>query len=198
MARILTVMQERGLLLQQDKTLPNVVALVAGETLTTSWWNHKRSDAIFRCLSELEDHPDVLFTKLVGGKVTLVHRELWSAVLAVGIAQEGWQFQGLSAGANELWAEITRQGKVLGSGPHAKELETRLLVHSEQVHTAGGRHQTQLETWQAWAERVGCRTDLSAQAAKARLETVARELGCVGGELPWEPRKGRRKKPAEA
>ena len=87
-ALLMRLLSEQGLLLQQDKVLPNVVALVTGETLSGSWWQHPQARAIFQSLGELADHPDVLLTKLVSGKVTLVHRRLWPAVLAVAIARE--------------------------------------------------------------------------------------------------------------
>jgi hypothetical protein len=194
MTLVLKALEKHGILLNQDKTLPSVVTLIAGEALTTSWWSHPQGDVIFRCLSELADHPDVLFTKLVAGKVTLVHRRLWPELLAVALAREPWQFQGLVREARELWEEVTRLGSMLASGKHAGELEKRLLVHGDQVHTEAGRHQTQLEAWPKWAERVVFRTDLAAQEGKARLEAVLLSLGGAGGELPWEQKKMKPKK----
>ena len=62
---VLRLLREHGLLLQQDKTLPNVVGLVAGEMLSRSWWDHPRAHIIFRCLgsSVLRLHrPVAVFT----------------------------------------------------------------------------------------------------------------------------------------
>ena len=78
---MLARLREHGLLLQQDKRLPDIASAVAGEPIRGSWWAHPRSHAIFDCLSELEQHPDTLITKLVAGKVTFIHRRLWPAVL---------------------------------------------------------------------------------------------------------------------
>ncbi len=91
---VLAVLTANGLLLTQDKALPNVVGILTGESLRTSWWGHPKAHLIFAVLSELTDHPDVLFTKLLYRKDTLVHRSLGPAVLAVGSARDQWQVQG--------------------------------------------------------------------------------------------------------
>jgi hypothetical protein len=62
--RVLASLAEHGLLLKQDKRLPNVVTILIGEALPTSWWSHAKAPLIFRVLSELGDHPDVLLTGL--------------------------------------------------------------------------------------------------------------------------------------
>ena len=82
-AALLTRLREHGLLLQQDKRLPDVATAVAGEPIRGSWWAHPRAHAIFACLSELEQHPDTLATKLIAGKVTFIHRRLWPALVRV-------------------------------------------------------------------------------------------------------------------
>src|SRR5689334_12913302 len=61
--RVLKSLAEAGLLLLQDKTIPCVVFLVAGERMAGSWWSHPSAGAIFRCLRDLQDHADVLETK---------------------------------------------------------------------------------------------------------------------------------------
>lgn len=93
---VLAALAANGLLLTQDKSLPNVVGILTDESPRTSWWSHPRARLIFSILSELAEHPDVLFTKLLYRKDTLVHRSLWPAVLAVGGARDRWQVQRLS------------------------------------------------------------------------------------------------------
>jgi hypothetical protein len=46
-----------------------------------SWWGHPASAAIFEALNELAASPDVVRLRLVQGKVTLVHRRLWPALV---------------------------------------------------------------------------------------------------------------------
>ena len=178
-------LREHGLLLQQDKRLPDVASAVAGEPIRGSWWAHPHAHAIFACLGELEQHPDTLVTKLVAGKVTFIHRRLWPAVLAVGVARESWQFAGLTAGVRELYDAVERQGLLLAAGRAAKELERRLLVHGAQVHTDAGHHELRLERWELWAERVGAAGALTAQESRLQLESAVLAIGGAAALLPW-------------
>ncbi|HEV8661471.1 MAG TPA: hypothetical protein VGS96_22965 [Thermoanaerobaculia bacterium] len=71
-----------GLLLLQDKKLPSVATIFAGEPMSRSWWSHPRSHEMFRCLRSIEH--EVLTTRLINGKVTYVHKRLWPALAATG------------------------------------------------------------------------------------------------------------------
>ena len=183
---VLSSLNRHGLLLKQDKRLPNVVTLVTGETLETSWWSHPKGNLIFRVLDELSDHPDVLFTKLLAGKDTLVHRSLWPEFLAVASSGESWQRRELSAGALRLLGKIRRARRpVLSSGPTVKELTSRLLVNSVQVHTESGQHQTALESWTRWSRRIGVASRGSAIEARSALEAACAAIGAPLRALPW-------------
>ena len=75
---------EHGMLLQSARgPIPNVAELVAGEPISGSWWGHPQGHAIFDALQSLDDSPDVVRMRLVNGKVTLVHRRLWPALVRV-------------------------------------------------------------------------------------------------------------------
>jgi hypothetical protein len=184
--RVLAALGDKGLLLTQDKALPNVVSILTGESLRTSWWSHPKAQLIFSVLSELADHPDVLFTKLLYRKDTLVHRSLWPAVLTVGNARDQWQVQGLSVDAKRLLKRLDKGGKpVRGVGAPVKELEGRLLVTTQEIHTESGRHEMALETWQAWSRRVSCTPMDSDAHARKVLEDAAVRLGAPLTSLPW-------------
>jgi hypothetical protein len=183
--RVLTSLADRELLLKQDKELPSVVGLVTGEALRTSWWSHPKGRLIFAVLSKLADHPDVLFTKLLLGKDTLVHRSLWPAVLAVGRAREGWQLSGLSREARRLLARVDGGEPVRAFGEPVREIEERLLATTREVHTASGRHAIALESWSAWSRRMHCRAAASVPRAKKVLEDAAAALGASREALPW-------------
>ena len=76
------VLFEKGMLLESARgAMPNVAELVAGEPIRGSWWSHPSSHAIFEVLNVLADSPDVVRTRLVNGKVTLIHRRLWPALV---------------------------------------------------------------------------------------------------------------------
>jgi hypothetical protein len=183
---ILRALGDRGLLLTQDKSLPNVVTLLTGQSLRNSWWSHPKARLIFAVLSDLAQHPDVLFTKLLCGKVTLLHRRLWSPFLAVASAHEPWQVRGLSPKARRLLRTLEAKGFVQASGAAAKELEGRLLAHAEEVHTESGQHEIRLEAWHVWSQRVGEKPVRSASQARRTLETAVRGLGAPLTALPWK------------
>jgi hypothetical protein len=188
-SRVLAALGDNGLLLKQDKTFPNVVGILTGESLRTSWWSHPKARLIFSVLSELADHPDVLFTKLLYRKDTLVHRSLWPAVLAVGSARNQWQVQGLSVDAKHLLERLGRGGgPVRGVGAPVKELERRLLVTTQEIHTESGRHEMALESWLEWSRRVGCTAIQSVPRARKALEDAAVRLGAPLTSLPWSTR----------
>jgi xanthosine utilization system XapX-like protein len=186
---VLAALAANGLLLTQDKALPNVVGILTGESLRTSWWSHPKAHRIFSVLSELADHPDVLFTKLLYRKDTLIHRSLWPALLAVGSARDKWQLQGLSVDAKRLLERLRKGGgPIRGVGAPIKELERRLLVTTQEIHTESGRHEMVLESWLAWSRRVDCTAIQSVPRARKALEGAAVRLGAPLTSLPWPTR----------
>ena len=203
--RVFSKISSLGFLLESDPKLPSVCTLITGAPLRGSWWSHPLAQTIFQVNQKLEDHSDVLLTKLVSGKVTFVHRDLWSEVLAIGTAQEAWQMEGLSASAQALLKTVEEMGALRtdkiglpGSktttknkpGDTARELERKLLIHAEQIHTVGGAHAKLLETWEHWAERVGFNsaTILVEQAKRElakRLLKLNRQFE-ASAKLPWQ------------
>jgi hypothetical protein len=183
--RLLRALEKGGLLMLQDPALPSIAALVAGEAITGSWWSHPRSHEIFREVGAIAAHRDVLVCKLLDGKVTFVHRRLWPAVLAVALAREAWQTNGLTSAARELWDQLERDGKVVASGSTVKEIENRLLARGEHVHTKMGKHKIRLECWSDWSRRVGCEAEPDASAARSILEESVLKLEGKIGLLPW-------------
>lgn len=195
--RVLAALAENHLLLKQDKVVPNVVGILTGESLRTSWWSHPRAHLIYAVLLELADHPDVLFAKLLYRKDTLIHRPLWPAVLEVGRSREPWQAQGLSDGAKRLLERLDRgEGPIRAGGAPVKELEVRLLATAREIHTESGRHEMAVESWQAWSARVGCVPAGSVVPSRKVLEDAAARLGAPLKALPWSARGSVNGKPA--
>ncbi len=198
--RVFTVLRGSGFLLEADPKLPSVCGIIAGEPMRGSWWSHPMAPVIFQINEKLEDHPDVLITKLVSGKVTFVHRKFWSEILAIGTAREDWQMKGLSPSALKLLTLLDESGtlrtdetsvKALSSklGDVIRELERRLLINGEQFHTASGTHAKLLETWRHWRERKKFEgIEVNAAEAKQDLSELLRALNSKHsgiGKLPW-------------
>lgn len=183
-------LSENGLLMLQDQRLPSVVTVVTGEILRSSWWSHTKGKIIFDVLTELAADPDVLFTKLVQRKVTLVHRQLWGAFLTVVSAREAWQTHGLSAAAQRLVVSATESdGPVVSSGLVVKELEAKLLAHTQQVHTETGRHEVVVTPWTVWARHAKVKPVHSLAVAKKQLEDAAARIGAGHTVLPWQSKR---------
>jgi hypothetical protein len=76
--------REQGIVLQSAKgPVPNLADWVAGEPIRGSWWGHPAGHEIFAVLGQVLAGADVVATRLIDGKVTLVHRRLWPAVVRV-------------------------------------------------------------------------------------------------------------------
>jgi hypothetical protein len=144
----------------------------------------------FRLAMQVRDHPDVLTIKLVSGKVTFVHRPMWPAVLAIGTAREPWQMRGLSKDAVALLRTVDKENELLASGDVVRELEARLLVRAQSVHTEQGFHRKQVQAWRAWADSVQLgAVALTPAEGKAEIESVVARLNAqfgAQGTLPWQ------------
>jgi hypothetical protein len=196
-------LEEFGFLLVVDPRLPSVTTVVTGEPVKGSWWGHPQSHAIFAVVERLEGYGQALQTKLVSGKVTFVHRPLWSAIAGVASSREPWQVEGLSPDEERLLRTVEDAGWVRTDESArfplldlktvrraAKRLERNLLVVSREIHTETGAHARVLETWEAWAQRIGFQEPWKASAEGRReLEAILRRANRrfgAEGRLPWQ------------
>ena len=198
--RALKELSDVGLLHVSGDEIPNVRELITGQRSKGSWWADPAAQKIFTVTQELEEHEDVTITKLISKKVTFVHRKLWTRLFTVASARDDWQLEGLSRPAQLLLKEIDKDGtfftnnmkksSLAKTGDAARELELRLLIHSDQFHTQSGAHAKRLETWESWATRVNLKTSLIAsEDARSFLEKRLKKInksfsGC--GRLPWQ------------
>jgi hypothetical protein len=193
---VLAALQEDGLLLLSDPKRKNAVTVLTGELPKGSWWSHPDANQIYDTLQVVDQDADVVLAKLIAGKVTLVHRRLWPALLAVVTSREPWQIEDLSPGASQYLAALDVADAAASGGEApvlppvsrtvSKEIEARLLARSENVHGAAGKHETRLEPWRVWAARTGCPAPLPIDKAKAALEAATARLGPPTGTLPWQ------------
>ncbi len=64
-------------------SLPCLVEEIAGERIRGSWWSHPKAHNIHRLTENVRNSNLVHVCRLAGGKVTLVHRRLWPALVRV-------------------------------------------------------------------------------------------------------------------
>src|SRR6266478_4961789 len=70
-----------GVVLESGRgAVPSLAEAIAGAPIRGSWWAHPKANTIFLCSRAVRQSADVLVCRLVGGKVTYVHRRLWSAL----------------------------------------------------------------------------------------------------------------------
>jgi len=186
-----------GLLLVQDAALPSVTTIVAGEAVRGSWWSHEQAHSIFAVLEELE--ADATVARLVARKQTLVHRDRWPDLAAVGAERAAWQLDGLPADARAVVAQVDGAGGALRTdaldltGDRARtavvrDVELRLLLAAEEVHTDAGRHVKILRPWSVWSSDAGIgAAPPDPGAARVAFETVVRRWAPehLAKLLPW-------------
>jgi hypothetical protein len=74
--------REHGVVLESGRgPVPSLAEAVAQGPLKGSWWSHPKSKEIFALTRSVRDNDDVLVCRVVGGKVTFVHRRLWPALV---------------------------------------------------------------------------------------------------------------------
>ena len=83
----LAFVREHGVVLVSAKGKgPNLVEAIAGEPIKGSWWGHRAGKRIFSVLKAVTESEEVLVCRLIDGKVTLVHRRLWPALVRLAEA----------------------------------------------------------------------------------------------------------------
>jgi hypothetical protein len=80
----LRFVEEHGVVLASAKgPVPRLSEVIAGEPIRGSWWGHVKGHEIYTALGFVSESPDVLVCRLIGGKITFVHRRLWPALIRV-------------------------------------------------------------------------------------------------------------------
>jgi hypothetical protein len=78
----LAFVERHGIVLQAARgPVPNLAEAIAGGPIRGSWWGHPKGKEIFRAANAICESPNVLVCKLIGGKITYVHRRLWPAFI---------------------------------------------------------------------------------------------------------------------
>jgi hypothetical protein len=78
----LAFVDEHGVVLESGRgPVPSLAEAIAGEAIRGTWWKHPKGRAIFGATRAVRDSHDVLVCRLLGGKITYVHRRLWPALV---------------------------------------------------------------------------------------------------------------------
>ena len=95
-----------------------------------SWWGHPAAEQIWSLTRRLRGSDDILVCRLIGGKVTYVHRRLWPALVRLA--------SGLSADRiAAVSEEHTAQGHhVVTETPLPAWVPATLLQHADSISEA--------------------------------------------------------------
>ena len=171
-------------------SVPSLVVAITGAPVRGSWWAHPKGKLIFRVATALEASGRALGAKLVDGKVTLLARALWPALIRV-TTDRGWRaprVTALAPDARALLDQIERAGELHGEDAALRgkaftaarrALEDALLVHAASEHTARGHHAAVLSSWTRW-----CPPDVARAARSMALDDAHAALAAaLGGPL---------------
>ena len=87
LAELLRFVRAKGVVLESARgPVPNLVEAIVGAPVKGSWWGHAKGKEIFNLLNALRDTREVLVCRLVGNKVTYVHRDAWPALVRLSSA----------------------------------------------------------------------------------------------------------------
>jgi hypothetical protein len=76
--------RDHGVVLASAKgPVPRLTEAIVGERIKGTWWAHPKSHQIFAVLQSVSSSEDILVCRVVGAKITLVHRRLWPALVRV-------------------------------------------------------------------------------------------------------------------
>jgi hypothetical protein len=64
---------------------------VAGRPIRGSWWGHPKGREIFALTRAVRHSKDICVCRIVGGKITYVHRRLWPALVRIAPQLPGRQ-----------------------------------------------------------------------------------------------------------
>src|SRR5215467_11117714 len=74
--------RDRGIVtLTPEIGVSSLVAKIGGAKIPARWWSASNANRIYKAYMGLVEDADILATKLVKGKVTLIHRRLWPELI---------------------------------------------------------------------------------------------------------------------
>lgn len=197
--------EDYGLLLETDLKFPSIVGFVTGEKIKGTWWGHKKGHEIFSISRKIRDKDDILVVKLISGKVTYIHKRLWTDLISILIAKENWQVDKLSTDGNRALKLVERSGTIRADHLEAEtrnqfkkkdfykainEIEKVLLIYCNEVHTEKGSHSRLLKTWNQFLKEKGLKLTGQSDilAAKIHIDKIVAELNAKydsKATLPW-------------
>jgi hypothetical protein len=78
----LSFVKINGIVLESGRgPVPSFAQAIVGKPIRGNWWAHPKGNMIFLCSRAIRNSKDVLVCRLIGGKITYIHRRLWPALV---------------------------------------------------------------------------------------------------------------------
>ena len=82
----LSFVKINGIVLESGRgPVPSLAQTIVGKPIRGNWWAHPKGNMIFLCSRAIRNSKDVLVCRLIGVKITYVHRRLWPALVTVAL-----------------------------------------------------------------------------------------------------------------
>ena len=93
-AQAVNIVREHGIMLESARgPVPSLASTAAGEQVPGNWWGHEKRYHIWHAINAIREsgvgQADVLVCRLMRGKVTYVHRDLWPALVRLSNRLDG-------------------------------------------------------------------------------------------------------------
>ena len=154
----LDFVRAHGVVLASGKgPVPRLAEVIVGGPIKGSWWAHPQSRNIFRIFKALDESSEVLVCRLVGGKITFVHRRLWPALVRAASHFSAQQLERAGQQHTVLGYHVACNLAFPDWVPQEVTEQARLLSEQEAVDAlgswVGGAQQDALEDDPAAASR---------------------------------------------
>ena len=127
----LALVEEHGILLESAKgPVPSLASEIAGEEIRGSWWGHAEAELIWSLTRRLRGSEDILVCRLIGGKVTYVHRRLWPALVRLASRVSADRITEITEVHTERGHHVVRET------PFPEWVPTSVLEHADAISEA--------------------------------------------------------------
>jgi hypothetical protein len=137
--RAIDFVRAHGVVLASGKgPVPRLAEVIAGGPIQGSWWAHPKSHDIFRVFQALDESSEVLVCRLVGGKITFVHRWLWPALVRAAPHFSARQLERVGQEHTTSGYHVARNIAFPKWVPQGVVEQAKLLSEQEALHALGG------------------------------------------------------------
>jgi hypothetical protein len=147
----LAFVRKHGIVLEAGRgNVPLLAEAIAGEHIRGSWWSHPKSHEIFALTRAVREAEEVLVCRLIGGKVTFVHRRLWPALVRLARLLPKERLAQVQEVHTESGRHVTRET------PYPRRVPADVRKAAGTLQEEAAREQIGCEALRAFSPTSGC------------------------------------------